>query len=139
MNFLRRLCACRRGSAAIEFAIVGVLFFGFSFTILEAAMVMDTQIALQTAVTEAARCGAIGGSQCATGVPAYVVARAESWLLADAIGTRDVTTSTTSGCHGAAGTALVVSVKHILWPLMSTSSPFGGVTLAAQSCYPLTS
>jgi Flp pilus assembly protein TadG len=59
----RRLAECRAGSAAVEFALVAVPFFGLLFLILNTALVFFIQQTLQTATTQAARLVMTGQAQ----------------------------------------------------------------------------
>lgn len=55
-----RLAADRRGSAAVDFAIIGPTLVVLLIGIMEAAMLMLSQTLLQTAVGDAARSGIVG-------------------------------------------------------------------------------
>ena len=55
MKILRRFRRNRRGSAAVEFALVAPLFFGLLFAIIELAMVFFASQVLETATQDSAR------------------------------------------------------------------------------------
>lgn len=52
---VKRFCRKQDGAAAVEFAIIGLPFFGLLLIIFETAAVIFTDIALQNGVTETAR------------------------------------------------------------------------------------
>ncbi len=54
-NILRRFRRNRRGSAAVEFALVAPIFFGLLFAIIELAMVFFASQVLETATQDSAR------------------------------------------------------------------------------------
>jgi len=54
-NILRRFRRNRRGSAAVEFALVAPIFFGLLFAIIEVAMVFFASQLLETATQDSAR------------------------------------------------------------------------------------
>jgi Flp pilus assembly protein TadG len=59
----RRLLRCKRGSAAVEFGMIGALFLGILFLVLNTTLMFFAQQALQTATTEAARLIMTGQAQ----------------------------------------------------------------------------
>jgi len=67
----------RRGSAMVDFAILGPALVLLLVLIFESAMLLLTQILLQTAVGDAARSGIVGSAQGATSREALVRAVAE--------------------------------------------------------------
>lgn len=60
---LGRFFRCRKGAAALEFALVSVPFFALIFAILETGLVFFAQQVLQTATTQAARLIMTGQAQ----------------------------------------------------------------------------
>ena len=62
-NILRRFRRNRRGSAAVEFALVAPLFFGLLFAIIELSMVFFASQVLETAVQDSARLIQTGQAQ----------------------------------------------------------------------------
>jgi Flp pilus assembly protein TadG len=62
-NILRRFRRNRRGSAAVEFALVAPLFFGLLFAIIELAMVFFASQVLETATQDSARMIMTGQAQ----------------------------------------------------------------------------
>ena len=63
MKILRRFRRNRRGSAAVEFALVAPLFFGLLFAIIELAMVFFASQVLETATQDSARMIMTGQAQ----------------------------------------------------------------------------
>lgn len=64
-NILRRFRRNRRGSAAVEFALVAPIFFGLLFAIIELAMVFFASQVLETATQDSARTIMTGQAQLA--------------------------------------------------------------------------
>jgi Flp pilus assembly protein TadG len=62
-NILRRFRRNRRGSAAVEFALVAPLFFGLLFAIIELSMVFFASQVLETATQDSARMIMTGQAQ----------------------------------------------------------------------------
>jgi len=62
-NILRRFRRNRRGSAAVEFALVAPLFFGLLFAIIEMAMVFFASQVLETVTQDSARMIMTGQAQ----------------------------------------------------------------------------
>lgn len=62
-NILRRFRRNRRGSAAVEFALVAPIFFGLLFAIIELAMVFFASQVLETATQDSARVIMTGQAQ----------------------------------------------------------------------------
>lgn len=62
-NILRRFRRNRRGSAAVEFALVAPLFFGMLFAIIEMAMVFFASQVLETVTQDSARMIMTGQAQ----------------------------------------------------------------------------
>ena len=64
-NILRRFRRNRRGSAAVEFALIAPVFFGLLFAIIEVAMVFFASQLLETATQDSARMIMTGQAQMA--------------------------------------------------------------------------
>ena len=62
-----KLTRCRRGNAAVEFALIAPMFFGLLFAVLETVLVFFAQQYLQSATTNAARLIMTGQAQGMTG------------------------------------------------------------------------
>ena len=122
-----RLCRCRTGAAALEFALVAMPFLMLVFAIVEFSRVAWTQSALQFAVERAARCAAVNASAC--GTQEQVRAYAASQMLAPSALAADFS-------HAAAACGHEVSAtKTISLFLMGEGSP--SLTLTARSCRPV--
>ena len=65
-NILRRFRRNRRGSAAVEFALVAPIFFGLLFAIMELAMVFFASQVLETVTQDSARVIMTGQAQSAS-------------------------------------------------------------------------
>jgi Flp pilus assembly protein TadG len=65
-NILRRFRRNRRGSAAVEFALVAPIFFGLLFAIMELAMVFFASQVLETVTQDSARMIMTGQAQSAS-------------------------------------------------------------------------
>ena len=62
-NILRRFRRNRRGSAAVEFALIAPIFFGLLFAIIELAMVFFASQVLETVTQDSARMIMTGQAQ----------------------------------------------------------------------------
>jgi Flp pilus assembly protein TadG len=132
-----RLVADRSGVTIVEFAILLPLFLILIFGIVQFAQVIFFQVALQHAVTGAARCAsefaganALGAGNtppdCSTSDRVKTMAQQQAFGLAVPAGTFTPSTSATSTCVGASYSfALAI-------PLISRT-----IALTAQSCYPV--
>ena len=134
-RILRRLPGDRRASQSLEFMMVSALFFPISFAIVELGLALWTQNAMQMAVTKAARCVAIGSTDCPD-VAAYTVSAVNAWLVPDTVSSSDVTVTTNTTCNSAPGKAVQVSMSHALWSSLTLPPPFGAPTLTVSACFP---
>jgi len=118
----------RRGSVAIEYALILPALLMLVFGIIDTGRVMWTYTTLYRATEAAARCAAINTVDCATDAQVQNRAVAEAWGLAiDA----SAFTITAAACgHEVKG---AYDFQFII-PLMNT--PLGTVTLRATACYP---
>jgi Flp pilus assembly protein TadG len=135
---MRRLPWDRRGSTAIEFAIVSFPFFLICLGMIEAGIIFWTQNAMQSAATLGARCAATGNSACSN-VAAYVSSAVANWAVADTVPTSEVSVQTAGTCNGTAGTAIIVSITHHFWGSAQMPPPFSSLTSTVSSCYAVTS
>ena len=60
----RRLLCCRRGTAAVDFAMVSVVFLPLCFEIMELGIVLWVQNTLETTAELMARCAATQNTAC---------------------------------------------------------------------------
>jgi len=78
-----KLLAERRGTAAVEFAIVSLPLLAVSLGAVDLGLILWTQSALQAVAADAARCGAISGSACSGSntISSFVTTEAANWVL----------------------------------------------------------
>jgi Flp pilus assembly protein TadG len=124
----------RRGSEAIEFALVLPAFLMFVIGIADCGRLIWANTTLARAVAVAARCGAINTSLCGTtsAVASYAATQAFDLGLTSAA----FTVSTQTCGTQVAGT---MSFQFFI-PWFYVASPFGTsnqLTLTAAACYPL--
>jgi Flp pilus assembly protein TadG len=130
----------RRGTTAIEFALVGLVLLTLMFGGIEYARLFWTWEALQLAGDDTARCVGIGSSDCA--MPStYAVTAAGNYgasgLLASNVQVVNATTS--APCNQLAGNSAVsVTLSLPFTSPASTLIPGLNRTLTTTSCYPLT-
>ncbi len=124
----------RRGSEAIEFALVLPAFLMFVVGIADVGRLLWTNTTLAHAAAVAARCGAINTSLCGTSslVASYAATQAFSLGL-----TAAAFTVTKQAC----GTQVSGTMPYSFFiPWFYGASPFGAsnqLTLTAVACYPL--
>lgn len=137
-----RLRHDRRGSTAVEFAVVSVMMATCFFAIVNGGLFLWAKGTLQSVASQAARCGAIGGSPCSAGVPAYAVSLATSWFSASLIGTSNVTASSgqtkcpPSGSTYITGNFYYVSITSTYMSNLNMPLIFSNYPITAQACYP---
>lgn len=132
---LHHLAICRRATAALEFAIISAVFAPVSFAILEIGFILWTQNSMQSAATMAARCGAIGSTDCPD-VAAYAAAAVGEWLVPDSVAAADVSVNMAGSCNAAPGVAVIVTITHQFWSGVSLPAPFSAPTISVSSCFP---
>ena len=127
-----RIGADRRGTAALEFAMVGGLLVLLLLGCVEVGLMMWTGSALQSVAAQTARCTAIGS--CAN-PQQYAVALAGQWIGGNAITTSDVTVAAGTSCHGQAGAFAVVTISESIWS-GTFFEPITGGTQSVTACFP---
>lgn len=135
----RRLLAARRAVTSIEFAIVGTAMLLLTFAIIEVGLILWTQDVLSSTALIAARCGAINGAQCSSGVANYAVTEANNWLVSGAISTSNVTASSVSTCGTVSGHFQSVQISTSAFNSSSLPPPFNAQTITVSACYPCAS
>lgn len=121
MSLARRWRRDVAGAIAVEFAVVAPAFMALLFGVLQGALTLWTQIALQQATERAARCASINTSVC--GSPPLTQAYAATQTLGRNLPS-DSFTVTTQACGSFVSGAYAVQ-------LLTYS-----VELKAQSCFP---
>ncbi len=136
--------ADRRGSTAVEFAIVAPLLLMLMFAGLELARLLWTWQALQLASDQTARCVAISGTAC-TAPASYAVTTATGYgatgLLAANVQIANAPPGITNAtaCNPPAGnTAVRVTLSLAFTSVVGALLPNLSQTITTTSCYPLT-
>ena len=127
-----RIRADRRGTAALEFAMVGGLLVLLLMGCVEIGLMMWTGSALQSVAAQTARCTAIGS--CAN-PQQYAVSLAGQWIGGNAITTGDVAVSSGQSCHGQAGAFAIVTISETIWS-GTFFKPITGGTQSVTACFP---
>ena len=134
MRHLRDLLRARRGEAALDFAMVSIVFLPLCFGIIEVGIMMWVQNTLQTTATLTARCVATGNSAC-TDAKQYAVDQATSYLPSGMVSTSDVTVLTGASCNSSPGTAVIVTIAHTFWDASVLPPPFQSLSTSVSSCF----
>ena len=134
-RLLRRLLGDRRGAQTLEMVFVSAIYFPLTFAIVEVGFILWTQNAMQSAATVAARCGAIGASEC-TDLATYAAAAVGEWLVPDSITAAEVTVSTAASCNAAVGKATIVTITHQFWSGVTLPWPFAQPSISVSACFP---
>jgi Flp pilus assembly protein TadG len=116
----------RRGASAVEFAITAPLFFALLFGIVEAGLILWTQLGLQHATEMAARCASINATTCNSASAIQNFAAQQAFGLSVPA---SVFTATTPAC----GNQVAANYTY-----QFITGYFGLPSLAlnAQSCFP---
>lgn len=137
-RLLRRLLGDRRGVHTLEVVCVSAIYFPLTFAIVEVGFILWTQNAMQSAATIAARCGAIGSSDC-TNLATYAASAVGEWLVPDSITAAEVTVLTAGSCNSAVGKATVVTITHQFWAGVTLPWPFAQPSISVSACFPSSS
>ena len=140
MKFFRRLASARRGSALLEFALIGPMTIVGIMGIIGSGVLVWAIGSLHTVAASTARCGALG----TLGVPpcttpaltqSQAVTLAGNWIYAGVITTSNVTTTPdVATCLGTAGRfyRVAISTGAFAW----LPAPMNGITLNVSACFP---
>jgi Flp pilus assembly protein TadG len=138
---LRALLRSRRGTSAVEFAVIGSTLVMLSIGIVDTSLLFWAKGSLQSTAALTARCGATGfqlqTTPCTTTATtqAYAVSTAGGWVVSNIITAADVTvTSAASSCNTVSGTFFVVTITCPYF--ISLPPPFSNYTLSVTACYP---
>ena len=135
VRLLRRLLGDRRGVHTLEVVCISAIYFPLTFAIVEVGFILWTQNAMQSAATLAARCGAIGGSDCPD-VATYAASAVGEWLVPDSITSSEVTVQTAASCNAAVGKATIVTITHQFWSGVTLPWPFAQPQISVSACFP---
>ena len=130
-----RIGADRRGTAALEFAMVGGLLVILLLGCVEIGLMMWTGSALQSVAAQTARCTAIGACANPQQAQQFAVSLAGQWIGANAITTNDVTVAAGTSCHGQAGAFAIVTISESIWSGTFLKPITGGVQ-SVMACFP---
>ena len=125
----------RRGTTALEFALVSSVFFTMLLGTIDLGLMMWTRCTLQTVAAQTARCAAIGSSACAGGAAQYAVSLARQWLPTYTLTSSDVVVSGATYCFGVSGSFETVTITAPSWTggMIPT---FAGGSQTLQACFP---
>jgi Flp pilus assembly protein TadG len=137
----RRLGGERRGSTAVEFAIIAGVMLPLLFGTVDLGLLMWTLNALQSTAALTARCVAIGSSLCSAGPAQFAVAAAGQWIVPNIISAGQVTINTAAtSCNGAAGSLgpfVTVAIVSSYWGFGVLPAPFAATTMQVSACFPM--
>ena len=131
------MAPCRRdaGTVSVEFAIAANALLLLLLGTLSVAVLIWAEAALQSVAAQTARCSALGSSLCSSATE-YAVTLADERLFSGVIDTSDVTVTTGTSCHNAAGEYSIVTITSSYWATGLLASVFDGIVLKATACYP---
>jgi Flp pilus assembly protein TadG len=134
----------KRGSTAVEFAVVGWMLCMVTFGIVETSLLWWLKTGMQAAAAAAARCGAIGYTYntsnflCTntTTTQNFAVTTAQNWTYTPIIVNGDVTVNgKVTSCNGFTSDFFSVHIAHTFFAL---PPPLGNyTTLSTTACYPM--
>ena len=127
MKRVRRLLGDVGGSSIIEFGLTAPVYFLVAIGVIEAGLMLWTQLGLQHGVEAGARCASVNSTLCSGTTAIQTYAAQQSYGLNPPLSTFTVSLSA-SGC----GSASQVSASYP-FPVISM---FTGITITAQSCFP---
>jgi Flp pilus assembly protein TadG len=142
---IHELRTCRKGSTAIEFAIVTVALLTLVFAVIEFGRMLWIREALQAVATQGARCIGITASYCASAgsynaanAQTYIVNLANSWGVTLTSGNLTLTQSASSGaCSGTGLSVAKVTITYTFHTTVSSLLPtLASQSLTGQACYP---
>lgn len=139
---LARLLRDRRGTGAVEFALVAVPLVALLLGSVEVARVLWTQTALERTAISSARCIGIRGGACsaegvydAAAAVAFVTAEAAGWGLA--LSAADIAVTDNASCGGQPGQSGVTLTSDNFSPLPFVATMMGASqTMSASACFP---
>jgi Flp pilus assembly protein TadG len=135
----RRLRGERRGSTAVEFAIIAGVMLPLLFGIVDLGVLMWTHNALQSTAALTARCIAIGSSLCSPNPAQFAVTTAGQWIVPGIVSTGQVTIDTAAtSCNGSAGSLglfVTVAIVSSYWGPNVLPPPFAATTVRVTSCF----
>ena len=126
LGLLRRLGQDRRGTTALEFALLSPALFLLLYGTIEFGRMMWTQEALNFAVQDAARCAAVTPTTCGTSTQIASYA-------ANDIASNYVPASAFSSSSAACGYQVTAS---FVYPFIATGLFSMTPTLSASACFP---
>jgi len=146
-RYLGRLSRDRRGTSAIEFAILGATFILLMLGAIGFGLRLFTQQAMEATALQAARCRAVASSPCSSDTDAtdYAVLTAQSHGVfrlttsGVSIVTKATTTPDSSGCSlpGSNNFVEVILTLSFVSPIAGFLSN-QSANIVAVSCYPVT-
>jgi len=136
---LRDLIRGRHGTAALDFAMVSIVFLPMCFGIIELGIMMWVQNTLQSAAATTARCVATQNSACTGDPQTYAVNQATQYLPSGMVSKSDVTVHNPGTCNSAPGTMVVVTITHTFWGTSILPPPYQSLSTSVSSCFPTAS
>ena len=140
-----KLVRDRRGSTAVEFALVTTTLTLMLFGTVNIGLILWTQSTLQSIAGLAARCGALASASCAntTLVQTYAVNKATAMIMANVIASTNVTalsaqtTCPASGFTAPTGKFYSVAISSSFFQGGLFPVVLGNYAINARACYPM--
>lgn len=118
----------------MEFAIVASVLVVILVMVIEVGLMSWTRSALQAAAASAARCAALGSTDCPS-TTNYTVTAVQRWLFANVVTASNVTVQTNVACNTAPGKYVVVTITATNWVGAVLPTPLTRPMLTASACY----
>jgi Flp pilus assembly protein TadG len=139
LSWFPRIRKCgndRRGSVAVEFAIVVGILFSVIFAVLQLGLLFWTRSTLQMTASMTARCVAIGTCTTST-AKAYAQTLAGTMAAGNILADGTVTVSQASNCYASSTAFTGYTLVKISTPFWSNVlvGPIPGTTLTVSACY----
>jgi Flp pilus assembly protein TadG len=131
----RSLLNDRRGSTALEFAIVGSPFILLLLFIVGGGMLLWAKSAMQIAAAQTARCVAIGSLDC-TDRTAYATGVLQQWGVANILPSVVVSVQTGQTCSFTAGHYASVTLTAAAGPVGQVIPGMSNATMTSTACFP---
>ena len=135
----RRWRTNRRGSVAIEMAVVLPFLMLTIYGIVEVGRLLYTVAALNYAVERASRCAVIDSADCGGAPPDTAQCYAAAWALGLGLGCGDVHPSTACAIPGSSTGGIQIAIDYAFQsPVLRLLGGGASLTipLRAQSCFP---
>ena len=128
------LIGCK-GTAAVEFALVGPIFLLLLLFTMQAEFVLWTKSAMRAVASQTARCVALEDPNC-NDAASFANSLMATWGVAGLVASISVTVQRSASCDNAAGQFSVVTLSSAAASFRYFVPPLSTIVLTSSSCYP---